>query len=351
MTLAEEWDANAEDWVGWARAPGHDSYWSFHRRALLGLLPAPGRLTIDLGCGEGRVARDLEVLGHRVVGLDRSPAMTVAARRHDGPRVPVVLADAAHLPVADGAADLVLAFMSLQDIDEPGRTVTEAARVLGPGGVLHVAVVHPVNSGGAFVAPGPARSPFVLAESYFERRIIRDDIERDGRSMRFVSEHRTIEFYARLLEDAGFVIEMVREVGDPDPEARYHRVPLFLHLAATVAPWRPRDRRLFHIAWPAEWRELEAEGQRSPPSLATEGFVHLSTVSQVVGSTERHFPSDAELLLIELDPERLADDVRWPEVYPGQRFPHLHGPLTAASVRGVHPWSVDDRRRWSAAQA
>lgn len=62
MSLQDAWDAHADEWVRWARAPGHDSYWRFHRQRFLALLPPPGRLTLDLGAGEGRLARDLQQL-------------------------------------------------------------------------------------------------------------------------------------------------------------------------------------------------------------------------------------------------------------------------------------------------
>ncbi|MGA2287957.1 class I SAM-dependent methyltransferase [Bradyrhizobium sp.] len=71
-TFAEEM---AWQWIQWARAPGHDSYWRFHRDQFLRLLPAPGRLTLDIGYGEGRLARDLRQLGHRIVGIDSSPSL------------------------------------------------------------------------------------------------------------------------------------------------------------------------------------------------------------------------------------------------------------------------------------
>lgn len=108
----------------------------------------------------------------------------------------------------------------------------------------------------------------------------------------------------------------------------------------------PPDRRIFHIATPADADRLAAEGTLSPPSLATEGFVHCSTGAQVLATTERWFAPDAELVLLELDPGRLESPMAWPEVYPGQHFPHLHGPLTAASVRARHPWGPADRLRW-----
>jgi len=43
--------------------------------ALLDLLPAPGRATLGVACGEGRLTRHLRSLGHRVTGIDASPTM------------------------------------------------------------------------------------------------------------------------------------------------------------------------------------------------------------------------------------------------------------------------------------
>ena len=40
--------------------------------ALLELLPAPGRLTLDLACGTGELARELRDLGHEVLAVESS---------------------------------------------------------------------------------------------------------------------------------------------------------------------------------------------------------------------------------------------------------------------------------------
>jgi Methyltransferase domain len=68
--MSFEWQAG--DWLAWARTPGHDSYWYLRDAFFEEILPAPGRLTLEVGCGEGRVARDLAAHGHRVVALDAS---------------------------------------------------------------------------------------------------------------------------------------------------------------------------------------------------------------------------------------------------------------------------------------
>ena len=229
-TLAQAWEANASDWVRWARAPGHDTYWQFHRKAFLELVPPPGRLTLDVGCGEGRVARDLKALGHRVLAFDASPTLVRAAREAD-PDLEVVLADAASLPLADAAADLAVAFMSLMDMDDMDAAVREIARVVEPGARFVVAVVHPINGAGAFANTADPDGAFVITDSYFEKRRQRDRVERDGLRMTFESIHRTFADYANALIGAGFVIDAVREVTD-EADPRWRRVPLFLHLRA-----------------------------------------------------------------------------------------------------------------------
>ena len=236
MSLKDDWEANAYAFAAWARRPGHDSYPRFHRDQFLPLLPAPGRRTCDVGCGEGRLARDLAARGHRVVGIDASPTMVALARAADS-SIPVCLGDAAALPLADGCADLVVHFMSLQDIDDLPGAVAEAARVLVNGGRLCIAIVHPLNSAGRFVSEEPD-SPFVIGGSYLAPRRTVEHVERDGLEMTFHSEHRPIADYFDTLERSQFLVEALREHAVPDgcfsrPRGkRWQRVPLFLHVRA-----------------------------------------------------------------------------------------------------------------------
>jgi SAM-dependent methyltransferase len=228
-SLRDAWETQAQSWAAWARTPGHDSFWRGHAESFLALVPSPGSLTVDLGCGEGRLGRLLQERGHRVVAVDASPTLAKLTARHDRPQ-PVAIADMAALPLRESGADLAVAFMSLQDVDDMPGAVDEAARALVPGGRLCLAVVHPVNSAGAFVGREPD-SPFVITGSYLDRSRYADDIERDGLTMRFHSLHHPLESYCRALEHAGFLVEAVREPRDRD-DARWRRVPLFLHIRA-----------------------------------------------------------------------------------------------------------------------
>ena len=147
VSLRDAWESEARNWIAWARAPGHDSYWKFHRDAFLPSLPLPPRRVVDVGCGEGRLSRDLQRLGYEVTGVDGSPTLIAAAREAD-PAGRYELADAAALPLPDACADLVTAFMSFHDIDDLDGALGEVARVLVPGGRLRSAIVHPINSAG-----------------------------------------------------------------------------------------------------------------------------------------------------------------------------------------------------------
>jgi len=236
IDLRRAWEENAGDFIAWVRKPDHDSYWRFHRDLFLELVPPPGRRTLDLGCGEGRLSRDLRKFGHDVQGIDASPTMLAAAREAD-PELDLALADAAALPFADGSFDLVVAFMSLQDVDRFEAAIAEAARVLEPGGRLCLAVVHPLNSAGEFETDEPD-GRFVISGSYLDRSCYVDELERDGLELTLASEHRPLSAYADALADAGLLIERVREPAVPEHAihnrrgARWRRVPRFLHVRA-----------------------------------------------------------------------------------------------------------------------
>ena len=217
-SVSGAWDANAEDWIAFARTPDHDHFfWRFSLPRLLELLPDdPGRLTIDLGCGEGRLARELQTRGHTVVGVDSSPRLAEAARAAEPP-VQVLVADAAAVPLDDGIADLVVSSMALMTIDDLDGTIAEVARLLRPGGRFCFSMVHPMNSFDD------------LGDEYFVDRAFVWELDRDGISMTFHDIHRPLSALTGAFERAGLLVEALRE---PVPDAE--------HVAAypEVAKWR-----------------------------------------------------------------------------------------------------------------
>jgi SAM-dependent methyltransferase len=226
------WEQKARNWIAWARTPKHDAYWEYSPM-FFDLVPPAAQATLEIGCGEGRVARDLAARGHTVTGVDSSPTLLAAAQELQ-PEADFVLADAAALPFRDGSFDLVVAYNSLMDIEDMPGAVREAARVLEPDGRFCVCVTHPLGDAGRF-ARREADAPFVVSGSYFGRQRFEETFERGGMRMTFHGWCHPLEDYARAFEEAGLAIEALREptqrdevvAADP-PEARWQRLPVFL---------------------------------------------------------------------------------------------------------------------------
>ena len=221
------WEREAPDWIAWARAPGHDAYWTY-RDAFFELVPPPGRSTLEIGCGEGRVCRDLAERGHRVVGLEPSPTLRAAAAEAD-PGGEYVDGTAEALPFSDVTFDLVVAYNSLMDVEDMPQAVREAARVLEPRGRFCMCVTHPLADAGRFESRDPD-ARFVVRGSCLESAVYEETFERDGLRMTFRSRTYPLGGYARALEGAGFLIEALREPAAAD--GRWSRVPGFLMLRA-----------------------------------------------------------------------------------------------------------------------
>lgn len=109
------------------------------RRGLIALLaPQPGERILDIGCGPGIFAAELQTHGAEVTALDSSPAMLAAVERH-APTVERVEGEAMSLPFPDGAFDAVTIVQVLEYVADPVAAIREAARVVRPGGRLLVA--------------------------------------------------------------------------------------------------------------------------------------------------------------------------------------------------------------------
>jgi SAM-dependent methyltransferase len=237
VSSESRWEQEAQRWVRWARTPGHDAYWYYSPAFFDTILPRPARRTLEIGCGEGRVARDLARRGHTVVALDTSPTLVRWAKAADPPGR-YLLADAAWLPFPDASFDLVVAYNSLMDVSDMPAVIAEAARVLQPGRHLCVSLTHPMSDAGSFADEQPD-APFTIPGAYLGRRRFEGTFERDRLQMTFHGWSYPLEDYARALEDAGLLIEMIRE--PPASEAalrkhpswrRWQRLPMFLQLRA-----------------------------------------------------------------------------------------------------------------------
>jgi uncharacterized protein (DUF952 family) len=101
---------------------------------------------------------------------------------------------------------------------------------------------------------------------------------------------------------------------------------------------------IFHITSRRAWDEAQERGGYQAESLATERFIHCSTVSQVLPVAENFYKGQHGLVLLVVEPALLSSELKWeppsggtppPGVPPGDLFPHIYGPINLDAVVNV----------------
>ena len=171
------------------------------------------RAVLDVGCGEGQIARLVDA--PRVVGVDPTWAqLQLAAERAGGPAY--VRAGAAALPFATGSFDAVVACLVFEHIRAVDAAILEVARVLEPGGTFAFFLNHPLlqtpNSGWIddHVLDPPEQywriGPYLVEDETME------EVEK-GVFLPFI--HRPLSRYVNALARAGLTIVRMEEPAPP----------------------------------------------------------------------------------------------------------------------------------------
>lgn len=114
-------------------------------------LALDGKRVIDVGCGDGHLARHMAKFGARVLGVECSPRQLAKARAAEPVKgVEIVEGVGQALPAASGESDIVVFFNSLHHVPAAvmDKAMEEAARVLRPGGRVYVS--EPIAEGPFF---------------------------------------------------------------------------------------------------------------------------------------------------------------------------------------------------------
>lgn len=133
-SAAGQWDQLREELFGG----------QFTAQALVGLLPDHWVIG-DLGCGTGPLLPLLGSSGRQVIGVDGSDEMLAAARTRTGhlPNIQLRLGSLEALPLEDESLDAAVMMLVLHHLPSPAAALTEAARVLKPGGRLLIVDMMP----------------------------------------------------------------------------------------------------------------------------------------------------------------------------------------------------------------
>jgi SAM-dependent methyltransferase len=209
------WEANAGWWQDGFTAGADPEYEEQILPLAAEHLAGAGRV-LDVGCGEGQVARLAAGGGATtVVGIDSTDAQVVeAAHRGGGPAY--ARAGAARLPFRDATFDAAVACLVFEHITDVDVAIAEVARVLAPGGRFLFFLNHPLlqtpNSGWIDdqVLDPPEQywriGPYLVEDETVE------EVEK-GVFIPFI--HRPLSRYVNALADVGLAVRRMEEPAPP----------------------------------------------------------------------------------------------------------------------------------------
>ncbi|WP_310488685.1 DUF952 domain-containing protein [Chamaesiphon sp. VAR_69_metabat_338] len=89
---------------------------------------------------------------------------------------------------------------------------------------------------------------------------------------------------------------------------------------------------ILHITLADRWTKAKNLGTYRSDTLATEGFIHCSTLAQVVGSANRFFAGLEDVVIVVIDRDRVTAEIRDEGTDPRNLFPHIYGELNIDAV-------------------
>jgi uncharacterized protein (DUF952 family) len=104
---------------------------------------------------------------------------------------------------------------------------------------------------------------------------------------------------------------------------------------------------IFHIATQGDVERAQPSGEYVPEAFARERFIHCSYREQVVAVANRLFAGRRDLVLLEIDPQKLSCPIVDENLEGGLAlFPHIYGRLPMTAVVAIHPFLPDEHGRF-----
>ena len=223
------WDLIAADWAKFAKTNDYRIHFLIpHTLKLLG--PVNGKSILDLGCGEGGYARILSKKGAVVTAIDGSEKLIEIAQEkagQEGLSIPYLVRNAKALDgIKTQSFDIVLASMSLMDVEDYGGALVESRRVLRKGGTLLMSILHPCFTERA-------------TDNYFDKTPWKQFVAK-GFKQKVLFRHMPLQGFINPLLELGFKMQRFYEPMPTQEQMqassripRLARVPMFLFMEWT----------------------------------------------------------------------------------------------------------------------
>lgn len=182
---------------------------------------------LDVGCGEGQIARAIAEHTPRakVIGVDPSAAQLDNARRKSASCIDYVQGAAEDLPFGPAHFDGIICCLVIEHCADVDRVLSEIGRVLAPGGVFLLLINHPLYQGigSGFVDDQILGEHYWRVGPYLDERVAYEEVD-NGVILPFA--HRPLSRYINPLADANVIMTRMYEpapipaflAGSIDPE-------------------------------------------------------------------------------------------------------------------------------------
>ncbi|MQX37107.1 DUF952 domain-containing protein [Roseospira navarrensis] len=104
----------------------------------------------------------------------------------------------------------------------------------------------------------------------------------------------------------------------------------------------PYPRLVYRLCHADDWRAAALSGVFEGTDVDTrDGYIHLSEAGQVEDTARLHYAGVRPLMLLIVDGEKVAGDLRWEPSRGGALFPHLYGTIPLEAVMAALPVPED----------
>jgi SAM-dependent methyltransferase len=202
------------DWSLGQYEPTGELLWPISEIVVAMSEPLAGKRVVDLGCGTGNAALLAAERGAVVTGVDPAARLVEVARRRAAERglqAEFVAGDAGSIPVADGAAEILLSVFAVIFAPDAEAAVAEMARVTAPDGLIRLTSWVPggtmsaINGvagkfmGEVFGAPEPAGPAAAKPFAWHDESALREAFAKHGLTVEV--ERRRMNFTGKSPED------------------------------------------------------------------------------------------------------------------------------------------------------
>ena len=136
------------------------------------------------------------------------------------------------------------------------------------------------------------------------------------------------------------------QCGDIFCALKFRLCPVIVQ-TASLGGFMNKEALIFKIFTESEWLQFQIDGVFHGSAVdKADGFIHLSSGTQVQGTLDKWFTSREALILAAIDSAMLKDSLKWEVSRGGATFPHYYASLTLDQIEAHYRLSPDAQGRY-----